>query len=88
MEGLGKFLDSLSQSLSQEEDCAVGDEFCALLAGISDLRDAIQESEEATKEAAKEEKGESEAAMEGKTKADVIFARAWRVEYDLTRFIG
>ena len=82
MEGLGKFLDSLSQSLSQEEDCAVGDEFCALVVGIGYLREAIKESEK------EKDKGESEAGKEEKKKEYDIVAMAERMEYDLARFIG
>ena len=94
MEGLGDFLDSLTQSLSQEQDCAVGDEFCALVVGIGHLRDAMKESEKdgETKEAAKEEKaedkGESEAGKEKKTEHVDIGAIAWTVENNLTQFIG
>ena len=87
MEGLGDFVDSLSRSLSQEQDCAMGDEFCALVVGIGHLREAMKESEQEGEEKA-EDKGESEAGKEKKTEDDDICARAWRMEYDLTRFIG
>ena len=72
MERLSDFVASVTRSLSEEHDGAVGEEFCALVVGIGYLKDAMKE-----REAAKEEKAEEE---------DII-AIAWRVEYDLTRYI-
>ena len=75
MERLRDFVASVTRSLSEEHDAAVGEEFCDLAVGIDSLRGAMKEGE--AKEAAKEEKAEE---------ADFI-AIAWRVEYDLTRYI-
>ena len=80
MEGLGDFVDSLSRSLIQEQECAVGDEFCALVVGIGHLREAMKESEQ-------DDIGDI-AGKEEKAEDDYIGAIAWRMEYDLTRFIG
>ena len=90
MEALGDYVDSLTSILSQEQDDDVGEEFCELVVGIGHLRDAIKESEkeEETKEAAKEEKGEEKGESEAGKEGDDIVAIAWRVEYNLTRFMG
>lgn len=73
MEKLGDFVDSLTQCLSQEQNEAVAEEFCALVVGVQDLRDATKDPQDKT------EKSEEE--------HDVL-AIAWRVEYDLTQFVG
>ena len=103
MERLRDFVASVTRSLSEEHDGAVGEEFCDLVVGIDSLRGAMEEGE--AKEAAKEEKAEdggegeaakkekaeegggSEAAKEEKAEEADIIAIAWRVEYDLTRYI-
>ena len=73
MERLGDFVDSLTQSLSEEQDGAVGEEFCELAIGIGHLRDAVKESQDKTEESDEEHD---------------ILAIAWRVEYDLTQLAG
>ena len=86
MERLGEYVDSLSRSIQLEADYNVTEEFCALVVGIGHLRDAIKKGE--TKEAAKEEKGEEKGESEAGKEGDDIVAIAWRVEYNLTRFMG
>ena len=103
MERLGDFVASVTRSLGEEHDGAVGEEFRALVSGIGYLKDAMKKGE--AKEAAKDEKaedgrggeaakkeraddgGEGEAAKEEKAEEEDIIAIAWRVEYDLTRYI-
>ena len=79
MSTLAEIFDKLAEMTERYEGFA-GEEFCALVDGMGFLRDAMRESEdnEKTEEADKEEKD---------TKDDII-ACAWRVEYDLMRFVG
>ena len=56
MERLGDFVASVTRSLGEEHDGAVGEEFRALVSGIGYLKDAMKKGE--AKEAAKDEKAE------------------------------
>ena len=112
MERLSDFVASVTRSLCEEHDVAVGEEFCSLAVGVGFLRDAMEEGEaketdnkededkdededenedggegEAAKKERAGDKGECEPAEEEKAEKDDIMAIAWRVEYDLTRYI-
>lgn len=81
----------------------MGNEFYALAVGFGFIKEALKEREEtkswqggkgreggegeADKEEKVEEGGGSEAAKKEKAEEDDIIAIAWRVEYDLTRYI-
>ena len=73
MERLCDFVESLTESLSHERDGALTVEFCSLVVGVWDLRDATRETQDRTEESDEEQD---------------ILAIAWRVEYDLTQFVG
>ena len=100
MESLSDFVHSVTRCLSEEQDGAVGEAFCALVVGIENLNAAIKEAE--TKYAVKaEDGGESEAAevekaedgeggepdKKDKAEEEDIIAIAWRVEYNLAQYI-
>ena len=77
METLAEFVNTLAQMCERYVGFA-SEEFCALVVGVGHLNDAMRGSED---------EGKTEKAEKEDEENDLL-AIAWRVEYDLARFVG